>query len=50
MIFKKFSPILGGEILAFFVENTASFCKNWIATLVVRETPFPPPSENCRKL
>jgi hypothetical protein len=34
MIFKIFSPKNLAKILAFLTQNKASFCKNWIITLV----------------
>jgi hypothetical protein len=34
MILKIFSPKNLAKILAFFAQNTASFCKNFIITLV----------------
>jgi hypothetical protein len=49
MILKIFSP----KKLAFFAQNKAKLCKNWIITLVFfRKTPFfsPKIGKNHRKL
>jgi hypothetical protein len=52
MIFKIFAPKNLAKKLAFFAQNKAKLCKNWIITLVFEKNAIfsPKIGENRRKL
>jgi hypothetical protein len=52
MIFKIFSPKFFAKKLAFFAQNKAKLCKNWIITLVFEKNAnfLPKIGKNRRKL